>query len=141
MPVMQTSLGKLHGNEKLWRLFAKSSKTPYNIDEHTVSRSPLYEYIFPTNTQKYFATFILVTDGLKPNSCCANFAVILAIMQILHHLRPDWHIFCTLIFFPRQTKSGNLNRKQYSARITRKMCTYVHVYIYNTVYRDSFATQ
>jgi len=38
--VMQTLLGKLHGNEKLWRLFVKSSKTPYkyfrqnNIDEH-----------------------------------------------------------------------------------------------------------
>ena len=39
--VMQTLLGKLHGNEKLWRLFTKSSKTPYKynirqnyIDEH-----------------------------------------------------------------------------------------------------------
>ncbi len=90
-----------------------------------ISRSPLY--IFPTNTQKYFATFILVTDGLKPNSSCANFAVIQAIMQILHHLRPDWHIFCTLIFLLRQTKKGNLNRKQYSARITHKS---VHMYIY-----------
>ncbi len=92
-----------------------------------ISRSPLY--IFPTNTQKYFATFILVTDGLKPDSSCANFAVILAIMQILHHLRPDWHIFCTLIFFLRQTKRGSYFRKQYSARITHKKCTY----IYNSV--------